>query len=27
MSMQDPRADMFTRIRNGLSEEKEFVSV
>lgn len=27
MSMQDPIADMFTRIRNGLSAEKEFVSV
>ncbi|MDE4955513.1 30S ribosomal protein S8, partial [Francisella tularensis] len=27
MSMPDPIADMFTRIRNGLSAENEFVSV
>ncbi|MDE5018480.1 30S ribosomal protein S8, partial [Francisella tularensis subsp. holarctica] len=27
MSMQDPIADMFTRIRNGISAEKEFFSV
>ncbi len=27
MSMQDPIADMFTRIRNGLSAHKETVSI
>ncbi|AXA33024.1 MULTISPECIES: 30S ribosomal protein S8 [Francisella] len=27
MSMQDPIADMFTRVRNGLSAQKEVVSI